>query len=82
MAIWGPDGRTVYYTWSNVINRVRVNPRTGEIGKPEPMTRVGTFRNWDVAPDGRLIIGRPARDGTKQSVRVVFNWPSLLAKKK
>ena len=82
MAIWGPDGRTVYYVWSSVIYRVRVNTRTGEIGKPEPMTRIGTFRNWDVAPDGRFIIGRPARDGAKQSVRVVFNWPSLLAKEK
>lgn len=77
-ALWGPDGRTVYFTWSNRINRVRVNPRTGEIGKPELLARVPAVLNWDIAPDGRFIIGKRAGNGARHSVKVVLNWPSML----
>jgi serine/threonine-protein kinase len=82
LALWGPDGRTVYFMWSGRINRVRVNPRTGEIGKPELLSRVPSVRSWDIGTDGRLIIGKPARDVNHQSLRIVLNWPALLAKKK
>lgn len=75
---WGPDGRTVYYVSSGKIVRVRVNPRTGEIGKPEILAKVDPHRFWSVAPDGRFLIGKAAQNSERRSVKIVTNWTKLL----
>ena len=75
---WGPDGRTVYYLSSGRIVRVRVNPRTGEIGRPEILGKVDPHRFWSLAPDGRFLIGRTAQNSERRSVKIVTNWTKLL----
>jgi Tol biopolymer transport system component len=75
---WGPDGRTVYYVSSGQIVRVRVNPRTGEIGKPEILDKVDPHRFWSLGPDGRFLIGKPAQNSERRSVKIVTNWTKLL----
>ena len=75
---WGPDGRTVYFRSSTQISRVRVNPRTGEIGKPEILSRLPQFSFWSIGPDGRFLIGRPATGSDQPSLRIVTDWTALL----
>jgi hypothetical protein len=75
---WGPDGRTVYFRRAGLIDRVRVNPRTGEIGKPEVLTRVPSADFWSVGPDGRFLIGRRPANSEPLSVKIVTNWTALL----
>jgi serine/threonine-protein kinase len=77
---WGPDGRTVYYTGSDRIVRVRVNPRTGDVGKPEPLERIARSEGWTIAPDGRFLLARAASGPAHGSLRVILNWESLLRK--
>jgi Tol biopolymer transport system component len=75
---WGADGRTVYYRLSNRVFRVRVNPRTGEIGRPEVLEKLGAHRFLSPAPDGRFLIGKPAQNSERRSVKIVTNWTKLL----
>jgi Tol biopolymer transport system component len=77
-ANWSPDGRTVYYTWSGRIMKVRVDTRTGDIGRPEPLTRIQPVLGWTVARDGRFLIGRAAKNSERHSIRVVLNWTETL----
>ncbi|HZJ01503.1 MAG TPA: protein kinase, partial [Gemmatimonadaceae bacterium] len=53
---WGADGRTIYYGWNGRIIRARVNPRTGEIGTPETLTKIEPAVDWTTAPDGRFLV--------------------------
>ncbi|MGK2962785.1 MAG: protein kinase domain-containing protein, partial [Gemmatimonadaceae bacterium] len=75
---WGPDGRTVYYEWGGRIIRARVNPRTGEIGTPEILSRLPSHNFWSVAPDGRLLLGSTAAGSAQPAVKIVTNWPALV----
>ncbi|MGI9044555.1 MAG: protein kinase domain-containing protein [Gemmatimonadaceae bacterium] len=75
---WGPDGRTVYYEWGGRIIRARVNPRTGEIGAPEPLTRLPSYTFWSIGPNGRFLLGTTAANAPKPTVKVVMNWPALI----
>jgi serine/threonine protein kinase/Tol biopolymer transport system component len=79
---WGPDGRTVYFTSSGQITRVRVNPRTGEIGKPEPLSRLPQSNFQFIAPDGRFLVGKPALGSERPSLRIVTDWTALLPESK
>jgi Tol biopolymer transport system component len=78
--MWGADGRTVYYAASGRITRVRVNPRTGEIGRPELLTKIPPATGWTTAPDGRFLVARPSRSMERHSIKVVLNWASSLGK--
>ncbi len=75
---WGADGRTVYYTTGGRFFRVRVNPRTGDIGEPEVLAKLPKLTFWRVAPDGRFLVGRPAKGSEEPSVKVVTNWTAML----
>lgn len=75
---WGADGRTVYFSTGGRIHRVRVNPRTGEIGQPEVLARIPELTFWRVAPDGRFLAGKRASGSEQPSVKVVTNWTSML----
>jgi Tol biopolymer transport system component len=77
---WGPDGRTVYYSSTGRIRRVRVNPRTGEISQPESLTRIRPGIGWTMAADGRFLIGRVAEGNETRSIKVILNWASTLGK--
>ena len=79
---WGPDGRTVYFRRAGLINRVRVNPRTGEIGKPEVLTRIPSAEFWSIGPDGRFLIGRQPANSEPLSLKIITNWTALLGETK
>lgn len=78
VADWGPDGRTVYYNWSGRLYRVRVNPRTGEIGRPEQLSRIQPVLGWAIARDGRFLLARPSKTSERHSIKVVLNWAATL----
>jgi serine/threonine-protein kinase len=75
---WGADGRTIYYGLSGRIMRVRVNPRTGDIGRPEPLNKIQPVLAWTTAPDGRFLVMRVTKSGQRHSIKVVLNWTSTL----
>ncbi len=78
-ASWGPDGRTVYFKGPAGITRVRVNPRTAEIGRPEPVSKIGPVLSWEIAPDGRFLVSKSVRANQSRSVKVVLNWTNTLS---
>jgi serine/threonine-protein kinase len=75
---WGPDGRTIFYSWSGRIYRVRVNPETGDIGRPELLSRIQPVIGWNVASDGRFLVARVAKGAERHSIKVILNWASTL----
>ncbi len=77
-AVWGSDGRTVFYDAGGQITRVRIDPRTGEIGKPELMRRLQAPIGWTIGPDGRFLIGKIAQGGERRPLKVILNWVSTL----
>jgi hypothetical protein len=75
---WGPDGRTVYYAWSGRIMKVKVDPRSGDIGRPEILNRIQPVFGWTIARDGRFLIGRASKNSERHSIKVVLNWTATL----
>jgi eukaryotic-like serine/threonine-protein kinase len=75
---WSPDGRTIYYGWSGRIMKVRVDPRSGDIGRPELLRRIQPVVGWTIAPDGRFLLGRAANNSQRHSIKVVLNWAATL----
>jgi serine/threonine-protein kinase len=75
---WGPDGRTIYYGWNGRINRVRVNPQSGDFGASETLTRIAPALEWTSAPDGRFFIMRVAKSAERHAIKVVLNWAKTL----
>ena len=58
--------------------RVRVNPRTGDIGRPELLNKIQPVLGWATAPDGRFLLGRVAKSSERHSIKVILNWTSTL----
>jgi Tol biopolymer transport system component len=75
---WGPDGRTIYYGWSGRIRRIRVDPRTGEIGRPEVLNRIQPYLGWTLAPDGRFLMLRGSKASERHSMKLILNAGSML----
>jgi Tol biopolymer transport system component len=75
---WAPDGRAVYYSWSGRIMKVKVDPRSGDIGRPEVLSKIQPAFGWTVARDGRFLIGRASKGSERHSIKVVLNWAATL----
>jgi eukaryotic-like serine/threonine-protein kinase len=75
---WSDDGRAIYYGLDNRIWRVRVNPQTGDIGKPERLTKIQPTLGWTFARDGRLLVSRVAKSAERHSIKVILNWSRTL----
>src|SRR4029079_12506828 len=75
---WAPDGRTVYYAWSGRIMKVKVDPRSGDIGRPEVLNKIQPLFGWTVARDGRFLIGRASKSSERHSIKVVLHWSETL----
>jgi eukaryotic-like serine/threonine-protein kinase len=80
-AMWGADGRTVYYSWNGKLRKVQIDPRTGDVGKSETLNRIAPVIGWDLTRDGRLLLRRLSADAERHSLKVVLNWASTLDKK-
>ncbi len=76
--VWGPDGRTVYYNSARQVIRVRVNPRTGDIGQPEILDKLPARDFWSIAPDGRFLLGGKQQNAERPAIKIVMNWPALI----
>ncbi|MGH9422368.1 MAG: hypothetical protein ACRD3J_20495, partial [Thermoanaerobaculia bacterium] len=72
--LWAPDGKTIYYEWSNRIYKVRVNPAAGDIGRPELLSKIQPAVGYVVGPDGRFLIMRLAKSAERHSIKIVLNW--------
>jgi len=72
---WGPDGRTVYLVdGSSTIRAVPLTAAAGTL-QPGPARQVGTYPtlvDYDVAPDGRLLLALSTSD--VRTVRVRAGW--------
>lgn len=77
-AYWSPDGRSVYYLFSGKIMKVAVEPRRGNIGRPEPLNRIQQVLGYKVARDGRFLVSRVGKGSDRHSVKLILNWPSTL----
>ena len=89
---WRPDGREIiYYSSDGQLMGVPIgNGPALEIGAPVPLfeapllgnpaLRRGYAAQFDVAPDGRLLLNVPAEDSTPSPIHVVVNWTALLKK--
>jgi Tol biopolymer transport system component len=77
-AEWAPDGRTVYYAWSGRLMKVKIDPRSGDIGRPVVLNKLEPGIGWTVARDGRFLIGRASKSSERHSIKVVLNWTSTL----
>jgi Tol biopolymer transport system component len=80
-AVWGRGGRVVYYSWNGRLYKVQVDPATGDVGKPEPLSRIAPVLGWEIAPDGRFLIARLSADAERHSLKVILNWTSTLDRK-
>ena len=75
---WSADGRAVYYALDNRIWRVRVNLQTGNIGKPELLSKIQPTLAWALARDGRFLVSRVAKGAERHSIKVILNWSRTL----
>src|SRR5262245_58729973 len=89
---WRPDGREIIYYASDgelmgVPIRIGAAPEIGAavplfeahlLGPPAP--RLGYGAQFDVAPDGRLLLNMPVEDSSPSPINVVVNWRALLKK--
>jgi serine/threonine-protein kinase len=80
-AVWARGGRVVYYSWSGRLYKVQVDPATGDVGKPEPLSRIAPVLGWEIAPDGRFLIARVSAEAERHSLKVILNWTSTLDRK-
>ncbi len=89
---WRPDGREIiYYSSDGQLMGVPIgNGPALEIGAPVPLfeahllgspaLRRGYAAQFDVAPNGRLLLNLPVEDSTSSAIIVVVNWRALLQK--
>jgi len=83
---WRKDGKELYYVApGNLIMAVSVTPGPAwQGGEPRPLFRLGEeIENYDVAPDGsRFLMSQPAEKSQASLLRVIVNWPAILAAEK
>jgi eukaryotic-like serine/threonine-protein kinase len=83
---WRRDGKELYYIApGNLVMAVSVTPGGAwQGGEPKPLFRLGDeIQNYDVAPDGtRFLMSRPAERDGGSLLRVIVNWPAILATEK
>lgn len=58
--------------------KVKVDPRSGDIGRPELLRRIQPMVGWTIARDGRFLLGRAAKNSERHSIKVVLNWAATL----
>ena len=78
--IWSHDGRQLFYRSGIQVFAVDVTPGSSFTSSPARAVVRGRWfsdpygdESWDVAPDGRFLMLRPA-GGSRAQVKVVRNW--------
>jgi len=80
---WGPSsGELLYWTPDNQLMVVTVTPRPGggfTVGPENKLLEVEAFQDWDVAPDGRILVGVTDAEARLPADRVIVGWPNLIS---
>jgi hypothetical protein len=79
---WSPNGKELYFRRGADLLAVKVPVPGTSVGWPAPeVLFTGTFvrdtfgdQSYDVAPDGRFLMMRPAASGGPVQVQVVLDW--------
>jgi Tol biopolymer transport system component len=82
---WSADGRWLYYLdLTGTLQRAAIAPDTpGRIGRSETVMDLGiglpsnTIEQWAPHRD-RVLVLRPVKDGSRESIVVLSNWTTLL----
>lgn len=77
-SLWANDGRAIYYVAADKIVRLTFDSQTGNIGKPEVMSKIPDGIDWSIGPDGRFLLTKVAKTGEHRSLKVILNWTSTL----
>ena len=78
---FGHDGRAIFYDFAGRIFRAPVlSP--GVFGVPEALPAIAGLVDWDLAPDGRLLVVRTPPGSVQHSVKVVLNWTEELLRRR
>ena len=88
--LWSPDGRTLYYLGLDgtlyaaridaADSAVRVSPPQALFKSPLFLVSAN-IEQYRAAPDGQRFVFRiPTGNDVQPEVRVVLNWPSLIAR--
>lgn len=85
-AIWSRDGREIFYRFGGSVFAVRVDTARGlSAGKPARLFDgrfVLEFLDYDVAPDGRFLMIKPADEElASPRLNVVLNWVDELTRR-
>jgi eukaryotic-like serine/threonine-protein kinase len=82
---WRPDGRELYYlALDGTLSAVTINRGARfDAGSPRPLFKTGLavladYDQFDVAPDGRFLISKPADASDGTVIDVMLNWQSGL----
>jgi serine/threonine-protein kinase len=82
-ARWSPDGKTLYYTTSQMVNAVSVEGkgsfvigRSRIVLRDYPWTAIESNSTFDISPDGQHILITKAVEGesSPHQINVVLNW--------
>ncbi len=84
---WSRDGRELFFRQDDRMMAVRVAPGPGfQPGDPVELFRgaymrdIATDQSYDVAPDGRFLMLRPASEA-RQEIQVIYNWGTELRRR-
>ena len=82
--IWSPSGRRIYYRTQTHLMAVERMGEGNEWGRPQPLFEFeldsgSLMRDYDLAPDGRFVMLRPAGGGSE--IEVVVNLAEELRRK-
>jgi Tol biopolymer transport system component len=77
--VWSSDGRFIYYSVADQIVRAPFDPQSGNIRKPETLSRMPSNIDWSIAPDGRFLLMKVAKKGEHRSLKVILNWTATLS---
>ena len=80
---WSPDGRALYFVREPALMMAAVKPgQEFSTSKPTPLLEGRTVvLDYDIAPDGRILILRRNPDAAPRKFQVVLNWFAELRKR-
>ena len=78
---WGPDGKELFFIDAGTNSLATVDVDTAGVGIPRALFTVPTSYSdlWFNTADGqRFLFAKDIRDGSREALTLVQNWPALL----
>ena len=77
---WAPDGTRLYFKSGPRLMAVSIDTSSGvAIGPPELVSdalSLANTRNYDIAPDGRLLATLSEAGSSEERIRILLDWPA------